>query len=156
MKNAARIIMSMALLGYCSAAALAADIVETAASAGTFKNFVAALKSTDFNETLKNPGPYTVFAPTDEAFSKISKDTWASISQDKTKLEHVLAHHVIPGKVLVKEIKPGKAKTVEGDMMTLTSDNGKVTVNGANVTQSDIEAENGVIHAIDSVILPPS
>lgn len=114
------------------------------------------MKSAGFNETLKNPGPYPVFAPTDEAFSKIPQDAWASISKDKAKLEHVLAHHVIPGKVLVKEIKPGKAKTIEGDMVTLTSDNGKVTVNGANVTQSDIEAENGVIHAIDSVILPPS
>src|SRR3569623_43465 len=156
MKNVATIVLAIVLSGYCSVAALAADIVEAAATAGNFKSFVAALNSAGFNETLKNSGPYTVFAPTDEAFAKIPKDTWALISKDKVRLEHVLAYHVIPGKILVKEVKPGKAKTMEGDTLTLTSDNGKVTVNGANVTQSDIETDQGVMHAIDSVVLPPS
>lgn len=156
MKKTFRIAIATVLLGYCQSVVLAADIVEAATTAGTFKTFVAALKTAGFNEILEKSGPYTIFAPTDEAFAKIPKDTWTKISKDKTRLEHVLAYHVIPGKILVKEVKPGKAKTMEGDTLTLTSDNGKVTVNGANVTQSDIETDQGVMHAIDSVVLPPS
>jgi uncharacterized surface protein with fasciclin (FAS1) repeats len=134
---------------------LAADIVDTAAADGSFKVFVAALKTAGFAETLKTSGPYTVFAPTDSAFAKLPAGTWDSLLKDKTKLARVLAYHVIPGKMLVTEVKPGKVKTTQGEVLTLTSDNGKVTVNGANVTQSDIAADNGVIHAIDAVALPP-
>jgi uncharacterized surface protein with fasciclin (FAS1) repeats len=133
----------------------AADIVDTAATDGSFKVFVAALKTAGFAETLKNSGPYTVFAPTDEAFAKLPAGTWDAISKDKVKLAHVLAYHVIPGKVLVTEVKPGKVQSTEGSALTLTSDNGKVTVNNANITQSDVIADNGVIHAIDTVVLPP-
>ena len=134
---------------------VANDLVETAATSATFKIFLAALKTAGFDQTLKNSGPFTVFAPTDEAFGKLPEGTWDAIVDDKVKLSGVLAYHVIPGKVLVAEVKPGKVKTLEGREITLKSDNGKVTVNDANVTESDILADNGVIHAIDKVLLPP-
>jgi uncharacterized surface protein with fasciclin (FAS1) repeats len=134
--------------------AVAANIVDTATAAGSFKTFVAALKAAGFTESLKNTGPYTVFAPTDEAFSKLPAGTWEALSKDKVKLAQVLAYHIIPGKVLITEVKPGKVKTTQGGMLTLTSDNGKVTVNDANITLSDVTADNGVIHAIDTVVLP--
>lgn len=135
--------------------ASAADLVETADDAKTFKVFVAALKTSGFTETLKNTGPYTVFAPSDEAFAKLPPGTWDALVKDKVKLSRVLSYHVIPGKTMITEVKPGKVKTTQGDMLTLTSDNGKVTVNGANVIQSDLTADNGVIHAIDTVVMPP-
>lgn len=135
--------------------AVAADIVETAAASSTFKVFIAAVKTAGFAEALKGAGPYTVFAPTDEAFTKLPAGTWDALSKDKVKLAHVLSYHVIPGKIMVTEVKPGKVKTIQGDLLSLTSDNGKVTVNNANITQSDIVADNGVIHAIDTVVMPP-
>jgi uncharacterized surface protein with fasciclin (FAS1) repeats len=153
MKKLFSIALIMLLSGILPA--LAANIVDTASNAGSFKIFVAALKSAGFDETLKNTGPYTVFAPTDEAFSKLPAGTWEAIVKDKVKLSDVLAYHVIPGKVLITEVKPGKVKTVQGETINLKSDNGKVTVNDANVTESDIKADNGVIHAIDKVNLPP-
>jgi uncharacterized surface protein with fasciclin (FAS1) repeats len=134
--------------------ALAANLVETAAAAGSFKTFVAALKAAGFTDALEHTGPYTVFAPTDDAFAKLPAGTWNALSKDKVKLAQVLAYHIIPGKVTVMEVKPGKVQTTQGGMLTLTSDNGKVTVNEANITQSDVIADNGVIHAIDTVVLP--
>lgn len=134
----------------------AADIIDTAATDRSFKTFVTALESTKVAATLKNSGPYTVFAPTNDAFSKLPPGTWEKLSRDKEKLAQVLAYHVIPGKVTVSEIKPGNVQTTEGHSLKITSDNGKVTVNDANITQSDLAADNGVIHAIDSVILPPN
>src|SRR5947209_2117800 len=95
----------------------AADIVDTAAAAGTFKTFTAALKASGFTEALKTPGPYTVFAPSDEAFAKLPAGTWDALVKDKAKLAQVLAYHVIPGKVLVAEVKPGDVKTVEGSTL---------------------------------------
>jgi uncharacterized surface protein with fasciclin (FAS1) repeats len=144
-----------AMLLALGAPVLAADIVDTAAADGSFKVFVAALKTAGFAETLKNSGPFTVFAPTDAAFAKLPPGTWDSLLKDKVKLSQVLAYHVIPGKIMVSAVKPGKAKTAQGSEITLTSDNGKVTVNKANITQSDVIADNGVIHAIDTVVLPP-
>lgn len=132
----------------------AADLVDTAATSGSLKVFVAALKAAGFAETLSSSGPYTVFAPSDEAFSRLPPGTWETLSKDKIKLAGVLAYHVVPGKMLITEIKPGNVKTVEGDALTLTSDNGKVTVNNANVIESDLTADNGVIHAIDMVLMP--
>lgn len=134
--------------------AAAASIVETANEARTFKVFVSALKKSGLAETLQNSGPYTVFAPSDQAFDKLAPGRLDALMKDREKLSKVLSYHVIPGKTLVTEIKPGKTKTLHGDMLTLTSDNGKVTVNGANVTQSDVNADNGVIHEIDSVLMP--
>ena len=135
--------------------AFAADIVDTAAMDSSLKIFVAALKTAGFTEALKNPGPYTVFAPTNEAFAKLPPGTWDALSKDKVKLAQVLAYHVIPGRVMVAEVKPGQVKTTQGSALTLASDNGKVTVNDANITQSDVAADNGVIHEIDTVVLPP-
>jgi uncharacterized surface protein with fasciclin (FAS1) repeats len=134
--------------------ASAANIVETVNDAKTFKTFIAALKKAGLTETLQNSGPYTVFAPSDEAFAKLPPGSLDALMKDKEKLNKLLSYHVIQGKFLVTEIKPGKAKTLQGDTLTLTSDNGKVTVNDANVTQSDLNADNGVVHAIDTVIMP--
>jgi uncharacterized surface protein with fasciclin (FAS1) repeats len=145
--------LTLAAAALCGTAQ-AANIVETAASAGSFKTFVAALKAAGMNETLKNSGPYTVFAPTDEAFAKLPPGTWEALSKDKARLSKILAYYIVPGKMLVTEVKPGKVRTAGGGMLTLTSDNGKVTVNEANITQSDVTADNGVIHAIDTVVLP--
>lgn len=135
---------------------LAADIVDTVAADRSFKVFMTALETSGVAATLKNSGPYTVFAPTNEAFSKLPEGTWEQVSKDKEKLAQVLAYHVIPGKVTVSEIKPGNVKTNQGSTLKLTSDNGKVTVNDANITQSDLAADNGIIHAIDTVVLPPT
>lgn len=134
--------------------ATAANLVETANESRTFKVFVNALKKSGLAETLQNSGPYTVFAPSDEAFGKLPAGTLDALMKDKEKLGKVLSYHVIQGKVLVTEIKPGKTRTLQGEMLTLTSDNGKVTVNGANVTQSDIKADNGIIHEIDALVMP--
>lgn len=142
------------LLSICTLPAVASDVVETAATSGGAKTFAAAAKSSGLSESLKNSGPYTVFAPDDAAFAKLPPDTREALMKDKSKLAHVLAYHVIPGKVLVAEVKPGEVKTLEGDTIKLTSDNGKITVNEANVTQSDTEADNGVVHIIDTVVLP--
>ena len=115
----------------------AADIVDTAATDRSFKIFVTALETAGVASTLRNSGPYTVFAPTNDAFAKLPPGTWERISKDKEKLAQVLAYHVIPGKLTVSEIKPGNVKTTQGSPLKLTSDNGKVTVNDANITQSD-------------------
>lgn len=134
--------------------AFAADLVETASSAGTFKTFLAAAQTAGFTETLRTTGPYTVFAPTDSAFDKLPAGTLDTLLKDKKKLAQMIAYHVIPGKVAIADIKPGKVKTIQGNALTLTSDNGKVTVDNANVIQSDLMADNGVIHEIDAVVLP--
>lgn len=133
---------------------LGADIVEAAATSGGVKTFVAALKSAGLAAEMKNSGPYTVFAPDDAAFEKLPPSTREALMKDKTKLAKVLEYHVIPGKVLVADVKPGKTQTLQGSAITLHSDNGLVKVDGASVTQSDVTADNGVIHVIDSVLLP--
>jgi uncharacterized surface protein with fasciclin (FAS1) repeats len=134
--------------------ALAADIVDTATEAGSFKTFVAALKAAGFADSLRSSGPYTVFAPSDEAFTKLPAGTWDALVKDKAKLAQVLSYHVVPGKITVADVKPGNIKTVQGDTLYLKSDNGNITVNDAKVIQSDVMADNGIIHAIDTVVLP--
>ena len=132
----------------------AADLVERAAAAGTFKTFLAGVRAAGMASTLQNDGPYTIFAPSDAAFAKLPEGTLHALLKDKVRLAQVLSHHIVPGKILVAEVRPGPVNTVQGDAATLTSDNGKVTIDGANVTQSDITADNGVIQVIDRVILP--
>lgn len=154
MKRLAGILLSASALALPMPRAMAADLVETASSSGSFKTFLAAAKAAGITETLKNSGPYTVFAPSDSAFGKLPPGAVDSLMKDKTRLAEVLSHHVIPGKVTVAEVKPGKVKTIQGDELTLKSDNGKVTVDAANVVQSDLIADNGVIHEIDAVVLP--
>ena len=130
------------------------DIVDTAVAAGSFKTLAAALQAAGLVETLKGPGPFTVFAPTDEAFAKIPKADLDALIADKAKLTKVLTYHVVPGKVMASDVtKLKEAKTVEGQMVRIDSSSG-VKVNGANVVKADVEASNGVIHVIDSVILP--
>ena len=129
------------------------DIVDTAVAAGSFKTLAAALQAAGLVDTLKGKGPFTVFAPTDEAFAKIPKADLDALLKDKAKLTAVLTYHVVPGKVMAKDVKAGKVKTVQGGELTLGTTGG-VTVDGAKVVKADIVADNGVIHVIDSVVLP--
>ena len=136
--------------------ASAADIVDTAV-AGKFKTLVAAVKAAGLVETLKGPGPYTVFAPTDEAFAKLPAGTLEDLlkPENKAKLQAILTYHVIPGKVTAAEVvKLHSAKSVQGGEIAIKTSNGGVTVNHARVLKTDIMADNGVVHVIDGVILP--
>ncbi len=133
--------------------AQAADIVDTAVSAGNFKTLVTAVKAAGLVDTLKGPGPFTVFAPTDAAFAKIPKADLDALLKDKAALTKVLTYHVVPGKVMAKDVKAGNVKTVQGGNLTLATMGG-VTVNGAKVVAADVAADNGVIHAVDTVIMP--
>ena len=153
MKSLSRMLACAALTVTASTAS-AADIVDTATSAGQFKTLVAALEKADLVDTLKGVGPYTVFAPTDEAFAKLPKGALEGLLSDKEKLTAVLTYHVVPGKVMAADVKPGKVKTVQGQSLTVATKNDAVMVNDARVVKTDIGASNGVIHVIDSVVLP--
>ena len=131
----------------------AKDIVETAVGAGNFKTLATALTAAGLIDTLKGNGPFTVFAPTDAAFAKIPKADLDALLKDKAKLTAVLTYHVVAGKVMAADVKAGKVKTVQGSEITVATTGG-VTVDGAKVSATDIVASNGVIHVIDSVILP--
>jgi len=134
------------------------DIVDTAVGAGQFKTLATALKAADLVETLKGPGPFTVFAPTDEAFAKLPAGTVESLlkPENKAKLTAILTYHVVPGAVKAEQVtKLTEAKTVNGAMVKVSTDHGKVMINDATVVTADIPASNGVIHVIDKVILPP-
>jgi uncharacterized surface protein with fasciclin (FAS1) repeats len=134
-------------------AAQAKDIVDTAVGAGNFKTLTAALQAAGLVDTLKGKGPFTVFAPTDEAFAKVPKADLDALLKDKAKLTAVLTYHVVPSKVMAKDIKPGMVKTVQGSDLTLATTGG-VTVNAAKVSTADIVADNGVIHVVDTVLMP--
>jgi uncharacterized surface protein with fasciclin (FAS1) repeats len=130
------------------------DIVAVATSAGSFKTLVQALEVAGLTETLKGAGPFTVFAPTDAAFAKIPKSDLDALLADKAKLAKVLTYHVVPGKVMAADVtKLSSATTVEGGALTIDTSSG-VKIDGANVVQTDIAASNGVIHVIDTVVLP--
>ena len=131
----------------------AKDIVETAVGAGNFKTLATALTAAGLIDTLKGKGPFTVFAPTDAAFAKIPKADLDALLKDKAKLTAVLTYHVVSGKVMAADVKAGKVKTVQGSELTVATMGG-VTVDGAKVSATDIVASNGVIHVIDSVIIP--
>lgn len=133
------------------------DIVDTAVGAGNFKTLAAALKAADLVDTLKGKGPFTVFAPTDEAFAKLPEGTVESLlkPENKKKLVSILTYHVVSGKVLAKDVvKLSEAKTVQGSAVKIVVKDGKVMVDNATVAKTDIEASNGVIHVIDTVIMP--
>ncbi|NNE21270.1 MAG: fasciclin domain-containing protein [Rhizobiales bacterium] len=140
-----------------AAAAQAADIVDTAAGAGSFNTLVAAVKAAGLVDTLKGDGPFTVFAPTDAAFDKLPAGTLEDLlkPENKDKLVQILTYHVVPGKVMSSDIagKMTAAKTVEGSEVKINATSG-VMIDNAKVTQADIAADNGVIHVIDAVILP--
>jgi uncharacterized surface protein with fasciclin (FAS1) repeats len=146
-------LMALALTAGLTAQAFAADIVDTAVKAGSFNTLVTAVKAAGLVDTLKGPGPFTVFAPTDAAFAKIPKADLDKLLADKAALTKVLTYHVVPGKVMAKDVKAGKVKTVQGGEITVATSGG-VTVDGAKVTATDVAADNGVIHVIDTVILP--
>lgn len=131
----------------------AADIVDTAVAAGSFKTLATALQAAGLVGTLKGPGPFTVFAPTDEAFAKVPKADLDALLADKAKLTAVLTYHVVPGKVMAADVKPGKVKTVQGSELTVSTTGG-VKVDAAQVIKADVVADNGVIHVIDTVVLP--
>lgn len=133
------------------------DIVDTAVAAGSFKTLAAALKAADLMDTLKGPGPFTVFAPTDEAFAKLPAGTLDSLlkPENKSKLQGILTYHVVSGRVgSDKVVALNAAKTVQGAEVKISKNAGTVMVNGAKVVKTDIACSNGVIHVIDSVLLP--
>ena len=132
------------------------DIVAVASGAGHFSTLVAAVKAAGLVETLQCHGPFTVFAPTDEAFAKLPKGTVEDLLKpvNKAKLAGILTYHVVPGKVMAADVKTMKAKTVNGQELDIHLSDGKVTVNKAKVTKTDIAASNGVIHVIDTVVMP--
>lgn len=133
------------------------DIVETAVAAGSFKTLAAALEAAGLVETLKGPGPFTVFAPTDAAFAKLPAGTVEALLKDKAKLTSILTYHVVAGKVEAKDVvKLDSAKTVNGQSVTIKVMGETVMVDGATVTAADIAASNGVIHVIDTVLMPKS
>ena len=134
-----------------------ADIVDTAVAAGSFKTLAAALKAADLVGALKGDGPFTVFAPTDEAFAKLPKETLESLlkPENKDKLVAILKYHVVSGKVLAKDAaKLSEAKTLQGSAVKIAAADGKVMVGEATVVKADIETTNGVIHVIDTVLIP--
>jgi len=130
------------------------DIVDTAVGAGQFGTLARALTAAGLVDTLKGTGPFTVFAPTDAAFAKIPADKLNALLADKAALTKVLTYHVVSGEIVAADVKPGQVKTVEGQYLTVTASTAGVKVNDANVIKTDIMASNGVIHVIDTVVLP--
>jgi len=133
------------------------DIVTTAVDAGVFKTLVTALTEAGLIETLQGKGPFTVFAPTDDAFAKLPKGTVEGLLKDKEALKKILLYHVVSGNVMSTDVvKLTEAATVEGSKIKIKVKDGKVMINDAKVTTADVKASNGVIHIIDTVILPPT
>lgn len=131
------------------------DIVDIAVANGSFKTLVAAVAAAGLVETLKGEGPFTVFAPTDAAFAKLPAGTVEALLQDQAKLTAILTYHVVPGTVLAADVvKLTSATTVQGGTVAIATRDGKVMINGAEVLAADVMASNGVIHVIDSVLLP--
>ena len=138
------------------------NIIETAAAAGKFSTFASLIEAAGLTDALKGPGPFTVFAPTDEAFAKLPPEELEALKKDPAKLKKVLSYHVIPGKLMSKDVsgsdaaagvaKPGR--TLEGTALDIKATSEQVKVNNASVVQADIVASNGVIHAIDTVLMP--
>ena len=159
-KMIAGIVAAMAITG--TAANMGArtadkDIVDTAVAAGSFKTLARALQAADLVETLKGAGPFTVFAPTDEAFAKLPAGTLDTLlkPENKAKLQRILTYHVVSGNVMAADVvKLHSAKAVSGDTIMIATHGGAVTVDNARVVKTDIVASNGVIHVIDTVILP--
>ena len=137
-----------------AAPAAKSDIVDTAVGAGQFNTLAKALTAAGLIDTLKGPGPFTVFAPTDEAFAKIPADKLNALLADKAALTKVLTYHVVPGKVVAADVRPGMVKTVEGQSLNISTSPAGVMVNNAKVIKTDVMATNGVIHVIDTVVLP--
>jgi uncharacterized surface protein with fasciclin (FAS1) repeats len=156
MKSSLPVLLAGTIVLALTPVASAADIVDTAV-AGKFTTLVAAVKAAGLVDTLKGAGPFTVFAPTDEAFAKLPAGTLKTLlePENKIRLQRILTYHVVPGKVMSQDVvKLNSAKTVEGQSLAIQTINGRVMVNNARVTKTDIVASNGVIHVVDTVILP--
>jgi len=152
-----RMLTLAAAMAVTAIAGSKADIVDTAVAAGSFKTLVAAVQAAGLVDTLKGPGPFTVFAPTDEAFAKLPAGTVESLlkPENKAKLAAILTYHVVSGNVTAdKVVKMNSAATVNGQSLKIKVTNGSVMVNNANVIKTDIATSNGVIHVIDTVVLP--
>lgn len=150
-----KILSVIALAIFAITAAPAADIVDTAVSAGSFNTLVKAVQAAGLVETLKGPGPFTVFAPTDEAFAKLPAGTLESLIANPEQLKKVLTYHVVAGKVMASDVvKLKEAKTVQGSSAKIKVAGGAVMIDNAKVVKTDILCDNGVIHVIDTVILP--
>jgi uncharacterized surface protein with fasciclin (FAS1) repeats len=150
-------VMMTAVASHAHAPAETKDIVDTAVAAGSFNTLAKALTAADLIGTLKGKGPFTVFAPTDEAFAKLPAGTLESLlkPENKAKLQRILTYHVVAGKTMAADVvKMHSAKAVSGDTITIVTRGGTVTVDNAKVVKTDIVASNGVIHVIDSVIVP--
>ena len=151
--------LGLAPIAACTSYAGGADIVDTAVSAGSFTTLAAALEAADLVDTLKGDGPFTVFAPTDAAFAALPAGTVETLlkPENKDQLTAILTYHVVPGKVMSGDVvKLSNATTVNGADVAVTVMNGKVMINGATVTAVDVAASNGVIHVIDTVLIPNS
>ena len=146
--------LAVTALSLAAFSAQAKDLVDTAVDAGQFKTLAAALDKAGLVPTLKGKDPFTVFAPNDAAFAKVPKADLDALLADKAKLSAVLTYHVVPGTVMAKDVKSGKVKTVQGSELTLAASGGGVMVDNAQVVKADIVADNGVIHVIDSVVIP--
>ncbi|MDB4679730.1 fasciclin domain-containing protein [Planctomycetaceae bacterium] len=153
------VLLALSLMAVCGSANAADNIVEVADKAGTFKTLLAAAKAAGLAHTLQEDGPFTVFAPTDDAFAKLPKHTLSDLlkPENKEKLATILKYHVIPGKVTAKDaVQVGSAKTLSGDSVSISIRDGRLAVNDANVIVNDVEASNGIIHVIDRVLIPPT
>lgn len=152
--NQFKLIFASVTLLAGSHSAVAADIVDTAIAAGSFKTLVQAVQAAGLLDVLKAKGPFTVSAPNDDAFATLPAGTLEALLKDKEKLQAVLTYHVVAAKVMAADVKTGPAKTVQGKSVSLKSGGGGVTVDAARVVMADIVTDNGVIHVIDSVIIP--
>ena len=153
----AAVVLTVAASGTTALRAETRDVVDTAVAAGSFKTLAKALDAAGLVTTLKGAGPFTVFAPTDEAFAKLPNGTLETLlkPENKEKLRRILTYHVVPGKVMAADVvKLQSAKAVSGDTITVKVQDGVVHLDNATVTSADVIASNGVIHVIDSVILP--
>ena len=161
MKKISVVVVAIALFavsGFAAGHRQKKDIVDVAVSAGSFNTLAAALQAAGLVDTLKGAGPFTVFAPTDDAFAALPKGTLEKLllPENKAKLQQVLTYHVVSGRVNAAQVvKMNTAKTVNGASVSITTDGKAVRVGNANVVQTDIAASNGVIHVIDRVLLPP-
>ena len=156
-QSAIAVVVAAAIGVVAQAQSASKDIVDTAVAAGSFNTLAKALQAADLVGTLKEKGPFTVFAPTDEAFAKLPQATLDDLlkPENKAQLGALLAYHVVSGEVMAANMKTGKVATANGADLNVKVENGKVMINDATVVKADVKASNGVIHVIDKVLMPP-
>jgi len=131
-------------------------IIDTLTAAGNFKTLLTALKTASFMDTLRTPGPYTLFAPTDEVFERLTPGQLKALLKDIRRLKTIVTYHVVSGTLATKDVKAGELRSVEGSYLTADIQDGQLSMNGAKVVQGNIVASNGLIHAIDALLVPKS